>query len=112
VLAYYRRHAGNKSGDRVAAARALVRILTDLRSTATLTAPQRAHLDRVIARRTAAVARRELEARWLAGDLRGARRAFWSIRQGFADRRKYALALALVLASPALYVRTVLARES
>lgn len=111
VLARYRKHGGNKSGDAVAAARALVRILEDLEAMPGLDSAVREHLAEVLARRRAAVARRELESRMLGGDFTGARRAFWEVRAGFASRLKYAPALAAVLLSPRLYTRLVLARR-
>lgn len=110
-LAFYRRHGGNKSGNQVAAARALVRILEDLERTASLTPEAAAHLARVLHRRRAAVSRREIEARMLQGDFAHARAAFWRARDGFASRARFALALLVVLVSPALYARLVLSRS-
>ncbi len=111
VLARYRKHGGNKSGNAVAAARALVRILEDLEATPGLDSAVREHLTGVLVRRRAAVARRELESRMLGGDFSRARRAFWEVRGGFASRLKYAPALAAVLLSPRLYTHLVLARH-
>ncbi len=110
-LASYRRHAGNKSGNRAAAARALVRILEDLKATASLSNQERQLLDRALVRRRTAVGRRELEMRMLAGDMRGARRAFWQARAGFASRGRFALALPVILISPRLYAALVLRRQ-
>lgn len=112
VLAHYRKHRGNKSGNAAAAARALVRILEALQDRPGLDASVRDHLARVLIRRRAAVKRRELESRMLAGDLAGARREFWNVRRGFASRTKYAAALALILVSPGLYTRLVLDRRT
>jgi len=110
-LAYYRRHGGNKSGNQVAAARALVRILEDLDQSANLAPGDAAHLARVLRRRRAAVSRRELEARMLQGDFANTRAAFWRARKGFASRARFALALPVVLLSPSLYTRLVLKRS-
>jgi glycosyltransferase involved in cell wall biosynthesis len=109
TLACYRRHGGNKSGDLVAAAEAVLGILEDLKATPELEPSVRAHLDRVLVRRRAAVARRRLEARMLAGDFSGARREFWRVRRGYASRAKYAAALAIVMLSPQAYARFGLA---
>lgn len=108
VLAHYRKHPGNKSGNAVTAARALVHILEDLQETPGLDGSVSDHLARVLVRRRAAVKRRELESRMLAGDLAGARREFWGVRRGFASLPKYTAGLALVLVSPRLYTRLVL----
>jgi len=112
VLAHYRKHPGNKSGNAAAAARALVRILEELAQRPGLDQSVSEHLARVLTRRRAAVKRRELESRMLAGDLAGARSAFWSARRGFASRSKYAAALGLVLVSPRLYTRLILGKRA
>jgi len=110
-LASYRRHDGNKSGDRTAAARALVRILQDLKTATSLSYDEREMLEDALHRRRAAIGRRELETRMLAGDTQGARSAFWQARGGFASRARFALALPLMLVSPRLYTALVLRRQ-
>lgn len=110
-LAVYRRYDRSKSSDRVRAARAVLAILERLSVEATFTPEQRSALDRVIRMRRAAIGRREMEQRFLDGDFRGARGAYLASASGYAARRKFLAVLPLVMLSPRLYTRLVLARR-
>jgi glycosyltransferase involved in cell wall biosynthesis len=112
TLVVYRKSLTSKSSNRVKAAKAVARILHDLSADKTLTAEERAHLARVIARRDEAIGRREMEQRFLGGDFRDGRAAFWATRHGYAARAKYTVALMLTMVSPRLYTRLVLRRSS
>lgn len=111
VLVVYRRSITSKSSNRVKAAKAVARILHDISDDPDLTAEERAHLERVIARRDAAIGRREMEQRFLDGDFSRGRSTFWASRAGYANRSKYAIALVTAMISPRLYTRLVLKRK-
>ncbi|MGV8083174.1 MAG: glycosyltransferase [Coriobacteriia bacterium] len=108
VLCTYRRHGGGKSTNRSAEARAVAQLLEYFLGDTRLTHTQRERLERVLERRTAAIVRREMEERFERGDFRGARRAFWGSRRGYADRAKFWAVLPMAMLSPRLYTRLAL----
>ena len=105
ILAMYRRRALSKTTDMIAEAECFLRIHEDFLRMPELTVAQKRLCREVISCDHARIARRRFETAILDGDVAGARTAYLVNREAYPDRLKYAVGLAIVMASPRLYAR-------